>query len=303
MNKVIFGLTEELSDEKFTLIDFPNEVLIVIIYNLNIDGFRYLLQTCKFFATEFDNEYIWKILAENKASDIYNYKPKTKTYKWLCLAKACSYIIRDDLYIYGHYTEDEQENGYAISKRNHKILSGHFKDGKLDGEGTCWWNNGNVYIGTFSMNELEGEGTFTHKNYYYTGGWLQSKRHGKGEIVWNNGERFVGNFRNGVIIGYGEYYWLDGCVYKGDWISDNAHGNADITWASGVRYVGKCKDNLREGPGTLYWPDGDKYIGNWKKGARYGSGIFISSGGTREKQLWKEKERISYKINTPLKKP
>lgn len=244
----------------------PDEIIVKIIGELNIQDFVSLIKTSHFFLRFGEDEYIWELLAQKKASDIFPYKPIQKGYKWLCLAKTGSRVETDQKIVYGNsiVTKDNRrdEKGACIrieiNKTNEgtkgkKILSGTFKEGELWGYGMCWWNNGQYYEGCWKRGVPHGWGKMIFPNgELYEGRWRNGKRSGKGIYKWKTG-KYVGRFKDGHMEGEGTYIWDRGYC-KGEWKRSKKDGEFLIVWDDGSKFKGKYKDGLREGPGECIRP-------------------------------------------------
>ena len=211
----------DLDSKKTHISWLSNEILKNIFEYLTISDFKNLLRTCKYISEFGRNDFIWEKIAEREAADIYPYKPSQVDYKWLCLAKVGSMSIsRSSLYIYGQFNGPEHnplENGIAISKRENKILSGEFKDGELNGSGTCWLrhkDNGTTKV------------TYMKK---YEGKWVDGKKNGHGLFYWKNGDYYVGEWKNDHSQGKGKYIWKCGSYYEGNFDMNQMSGTGTYT--------------------------------------------------------------------------
>jgi len=106
---------------------------------------------------------------------------------------------------------------------------GEWKDNKYHGRGTMWIKVGKksrrLYVGCWSNGKMEGEGTFFYDNgEIYSGEWLQNKRSGRGRLEFKNGDFYEGEWLNDCEHGMGSLYYLNGNVYSGLWMNGMKEG-------------------------------------------------------------------------------
>ena len=111
---------------------------------------------------------------------------------------------------------------------------GQFKDGKMEGKGTFYFNDGNIYEGEIKNNIFEGKGTF----YYHSG------------------EKYEGDFKNNMRDGRGVYYYKNGDLYEGEWKKHKRHGKGVIYYEDGARQMGDFKEDKPYGKHVIMFSDG-----------------------------------------------
>ena len=79
------------------------------------------------------------------------------------------------------------------------IYIGDFKDGKMDGNGSCFNSKGELI---------------------YDGEWKLGQIHGKGKYIWNRNKWYEGDFQQGEKHGEGTFYLNGDPVYQGTWKFD-----------------------------------------------------------------------------------
>ena len=112
--------------------------------------------------------------------------------------------------------------------------TGQFKDGKMEGRGTFYFNNGDKYEGDIKNNIFEGKGA-----YYY-----------------HNGEKYVGDFKKNMRDGRGVFYYKNGDLYEGEWKKHKRHGKGVIYYEDGTRQMGDFKDDKPYGKHVIMFSDG-----------------------------------------------
>jgi hypothetical protein len=274
-------ITLDISKSQSYLDLLPNEIITYLMCFLDIKSFQALLRTCRKISKFQNDDRIWKHIAENnpRMSHIYDVKPPNVNYKWLCLAydNGPNYNSHG-YYVYGHskigllgtFDEDDIlistvniEHGTAISKKDNKILSGIFEDGKLHGFGLCHWSNGDKY----------------------TGEWRKGKRHGKGYMIWGNGESYDGEWFKNSRTGYGVYKWNDGSYFKGNFMDGEVNGYGIYLWKGG-KYKGHCKNSCKDGKGKIKWNNGDQFEGEFKMNMKEGYGVYKWANGNIYGGYW-----------------
>ena len=125
--------------------------------------------------------------------------------------------------------------GDVFDSNDELLFSGHWKNGKRDGEGMCY-RNGVLY---------------------YKGNWSDNKPNGKGRLVDENGDTiFEGSWKNG----YGD-------LGKGIWLSYEDGKKCGLYKNGNRKYEGEWKDGKPNGRGVWFDENGNKkYEGEWKNG-------------------------------------
>jgi len=186
------------------------------------------------------------------------------------------------LFIFSPYKKSSNENKDKYTSLYNAKYVGEYKNGKMNGQGTCTWPNGTKYEGEFKDSLICGQGTKTWFNGdKYEGEWKNNNRNGQGTSILSNGDKYVGEWKDDKMNGQGTYIWSNGDKYVGELKDDNMNGHGTWNWSNGNKYVGEIKDNKINGQGTCTWPNGDKYEGEWKDNNRNGQGTFIWSNGNK----------------------
>jgi hypothetical protein len=182
------------------------------------------------------------------------------------------------------YTTHKSENLIQyFPKRKNEIYIGEFKNNKMHGQGTYFYNNGDEYKGSWKDSLSNGQGIYTYQNgNKYKGDWKDGDWEGKGTFIWSDASMYKGTWKNGKIIGIGTITFSKECLIK----------NCQL-------YLGEYKKELRHGNGRLFFADGNKYIGEFKYGKRWGQGKEIWSDGYIEEGIWRNNHLLH--INKKLK--
>lgn len=155
------------------------------------------------------------------------------------------------------------------------------------GEARFAWTDGGVAQGTiltgqFRRGRIEGEGTeITSGGDRYTGGFRDGRRNGRGRIAFANGNGYEGDMANGHMQGRGVLTFPNGDRYEGDLVNDLATGRGVYTWGNGERYEGGIRDNRPDGQGS-YRSRRGLFAGTWDYGC-----FHDPATGTRV-AMWRE---------------
>jgi len=192
---------------------------------------------------------------------------------------------------------------------------GSFANGKLHGDGKCYFTNGDVYIGQWYKNARQGIGVFTRKNgHEYKGEFRYNKMHGKGVISFSDGSIFTSQWEHGKAVGIGIYLDTngqehEGTLREGRFVSsekspsfsdtnyqalpncneeDCPDGIGTYTFTDGSFYEGEFKNGRPFGMGTCHYSNGDKYVGDWKWNVPDGTGTMWYANQSSIKGQWVE---------------
>lgn len=182
-------------------LDLPFEVWCSICERINeVKDIAALICTCKTL-TSLSCDYVWEKYARKHVPGLCEYKPIQASWQWLCFAseRPLEYISDMIIYASANTFDGKKLNGVAIVHvcPDNTVMSGDFKNGILEGIGSCFWNNGNIYRGDWISGKREGHGTFVwNGGDTYTGHWVNNKMHGTGKYIWTTGEYYKGNFKN-----------------------------------------------------------------------------------------------------------
>lgn len=260
--------------------DFPDEILLSIMSHLSSLDLRNLLLSSKFFYRFVNENNLWKIIVTRDLPHLVKYLPPQKNYKWLAH--------------YNNINNKIIKDGIGIQILDNKVLTGEFKNGKLDGYGIAFFNNGIKYEGEWVNGEREGMGFQEWPDGdKYDGKWHLNKRHGYGIYKWSNSSWYMGDFDMDEMEGRGIYGWAEG-TYTGEWHRSIRSGYGKIIWKNGNRFEGVFNQNTLNNlnlennqtgiyngthNGTHYWADGSHYTGNWINHKRFGYGIHTMTNG------------------------
>ncbi len=166
---------------------------------------------------------------------------------------------------------------------------GQFKNGKMDGIGSCYYTDGSKYQGHWVAGFPEGEGVrIDPDGTRHKGKWKQGKRVEEPKPVESLAEAppppaemeepeepepekeekkqqtgcVSGNCQNGKGI----YIYPSGAIYIGEFVNGEIHGIGACYYTDGSKYQGEWVHRYPEGRGTKIFPDGKKWTGNWVKG-------------------------------------
>lgn len=163
---------------------------------------------------------------------------------------------------------------------------GHFKNGEIDGIGTCYYTDGSSYTGEWVARYPEGKGTKTYPDgTKRTGLWKKGQPVDEAgnpipAAVANQWEKkndgtdvqsgcIEGNCRTGDGI----FAFPDGSKYEGQFLNGKIDGWGTWYYANGDKYVGTFRNNYAHGKGTLYHKDSTKVTGDWVEGEYRGNSI------------------------------
>ena len=164
---------------------------------------------------------------------------------------------------------------------NHCLYTGHFREGKFDGEGFYIFADGSYLDGDFVSNQMEGEGEFNSKNLQYKGGFKESLFDGRGEER-GPGYSFNGNYQSGVRT-EGTLSWIEqgrSYEYTGKLDAENKFVGEGILIEPFGQYNGSFENGLKHGSGTYKFQNGQKYVGEYREGKREGKGVIYNSDGS-----------------------
>uniref|UniRef100_A0A2K5I9D5 VPS9 domain-containing protein n=1 Tax=Colobus angolensis palliatus TaxID=336983 RepID=A0A2K5I9D5_COLAP len=168
----------------------------------------------------------------------------------------------------------------AINKEDHYV--GHWKEGKMCGQGVYSYASGEVFEGCFQDNMRHGHGLLrsgkltSSSPSMFIGQWVTDKKAGYGVFDdITRGEKYMGMWQDDVCQGNGVVVTQFGLYYEGNFHLNKMMGNGVLLSEDDTIYEGEFSDDWTlSGKGTLTMPNGD-YIEGYFSG-EWGSGIKIT---------------------------
>ncbi|XP_051705243.2 alsin isoform X3 [Oryctolagus cuniculus] len=180
------------------------------------------------------------------------------------------------------------EDGYGEYRIPHKALNkedhyvGHWKEGKMCGQGVYSYASGEVFEGCFQDNVRHGHGLLrsgkltSSSPSMFIGQWVMDKKAGYGVFDdITRGEKYMGMWQDDACQGNGVVVTQFGLYYEGNFHLNKMSGNGVLLSEDDTIYEGEFSDDWTlSGKGTLTMPNGD-YIEGYFNG-EWGSGIKIT---------------------------
>ena len=163
-------------------------------------------------------------------------------------------------------------------------LEGHFKKGKLNGQGKLFYGNQIWKEGNFKNGFLNGKGksysTEISENpkLVYEGQFKNDYFEGKGTFYDKYGHYYIGTFKHDMKEGKGKEYYPNGLLEaEGTYKKNRKNGSFTIYYdnsENSIQFKGIFKNDFKRGKGVSYYPNGNKeYVGvfnmGFKKGKKY----------------------------------
>ncbi|XP_075812552.1 alsin isoform X2 [Microtus pennsylvanicus] len=190
--------------------------------------------------------------------------------------------------VYSGMFRNGLEDGYgeyripnkALNKEDHYV--GHWKEGKMCGQGVYSYASGEVFEGCFQDNMRHGHGLLrsgkltSSSPSMFIGQWVMDKKAGYGVFDdITRGEKYMGMWQDDVCQGNGVVVTQFGLYYEGNFHLSKMAGNGVLLSEDDTIYEGEFSDDWTlSGKGTLTMPNGD-YIEGYFNG-EWGSGIKIT---------------------------
>ncbi|XP_017452006.1 alsin isoform X2 [Rattus norvegicus] len=168
----------------------------------------------------------------------------------------------------------------ALNKEDHYV--GHWKEGKMCGQGVYSYASGEVFEGCFQDNMRHGHGLLrsgkltSSSPSMFIGQWVMDKKAGYGVFDdITRGEKYMGMWQDDACQGNGVVVTQFGLYYEGNFHLNKMMGNGVLLSEDDTIYEGEFSDDWTLcGKGTLTMPNGD-YIEGYFSG-EWGSGIKIT---------------------------
>lgn len=126
-------------------------------------------------------------------------------------------------------------------KLDDEVITGSWRDSKLEGKGERRLANGDKYIGIWVKGKLQGTGEHSTREETYIGNYFNNRENGRGKKIMHKlGYVYEGFFVDGLFEGMGKQYFTNGDYY-----------------------VGEFKNGMRYGKGVFKFVNGDEYDGEW----------------------------------------
>lgn len=183
----------------------------------------------------------------------------------------------------------------ALNKEDHYV--GHWKEGKMCGQGVYSYASGEVFEGCFQDNMRHGHGLLrsgkltSSSPSMFIGQWVMDKKAGYGVFDdITRGEKYMGMWQDDVCQGNGVVVTQFGLYYEGNFHLNKMTGNGVLLSEDDTIYEGEFSDDWTlSGKGTLTMPNGD-YIEGYFSG-EWGSGIKITGTYFKPSLYESEKDR------------
>ncbi|XP_051009824.1 alsin [Acomys russatus] len=209
--------------------------------------------------------------------------------------------------IYSGMFRNGLEDGYgeyripnkALNKEDHYI--GHWKEGKMCGQGVYSYASGEVFEGCFQDNMRHGHGLLrsgkltSSSPSMFIGQWVMDRKAGYGVFDdITRGEKYMGMWQDDVCQGNGVVVTQFGLYYEGNFHLNKMTGNGVLLSEDDTIYEGEFSDDWTlSGKGVLTMPNGDyiegSFSGEWGSGIKIAGSYFkpslYESGTDRPKAL------------------
>ncbi|KRF43574.1 hypothetical protein ASG93_01230 [Paenibacillus sp. Soil787] len=180
------------------------------------------------------------------------------------------------------YVGDQKDGHVSIYSDGKLVFEGEFKDYKINGTGTLYWQGGQKY---------------------YEGQWFNGLMNGIGKLYNEDGTLWYDQIKmsDNIIGGNGSFYLSNGWVYKGELVNGTATGIGKYYDPSGALFFeGESKNFKFEGQGKIYFTDGKVlFVGEFHNSMANGEGIqYNEDGSIKFKGLFKDGNPVIDKVAT-----
>ncbi|XP_075386445.1 alsin isoform X2 [Tenrec ecaudatus] len=183
----------------------------------------------------------------------------------------------------------------ALNKEDHYV--GHWKEGRMCGQGIYSYASGEVFEGCFQDNMRHGHGLLrsgkltSSSPSMFIGQWVMDKKAGYGVFDdITRGEKYMGMWLDDMCQGSGVVVTQFGLYYEGTFSLNKMTGNGVLLSEDDTIYEGEFSDDwILSGKGTLTMPNGD-YIEGFFSG-EWGSGIKITGSYFKPSLYESDKDR------------
>ncbi|KAM9305608.1 alsin [Gastrophryne carolinensis] len=159
---------------------------------------------------------------------------------------------------------------------------GHWKDGKMCGQGKFWYANGEIYEGCFQDNNRHGHGLLrsgkltSSSPSMFIGHWVMDKKTGYGVFDdITRGEKYMGMWQDDLRQGNGLVVTQFGLYYEGAFSLNKMMGSGVLLSEDDTVYEGEFSDDWTlNGKGVLRMSNGDCIEGVFS--GEWGSGIKVT---------------------------
>lgn len=177
--------------------------------------------------------------------------------------------------------------GQGTMKLDNEVITGQWRDSKLEGKGERRMANGDRYVGFWVKGKLQGYGEHSTAEETYQGMYFNNREQGKGKKT-REGYVYEGYFKEGMFEGQGKQMFNNGDYYIGGFHEGQRQGKGTFKFANGDEYEGEWMNNEQNGFGTLKSkyqseegapPVLSTYTGSFQDGLFHGSGTFSVQDG------------------------
>ncbi|CDW81139.1 UNKNOWN [Stylonychia lemnae] len=191
--------------------------------------------------------------------------------------------------------------GQGILTLENEVVSGFWKNSKLNGYGMRKSANGEVYKGTWVNGKLENEGEYENQSGKFVGKFIKNKENGFGTKIFADGSTYSGDWKDGLQNGKGELKSANGDSYFGDFVNGFKNGRGTLKYKNGNVYEGDWKNDMQDGIGKFTLPNNNKaspfkneYIGGFKNNLFDGKGKITNELGVIYEGDWIQQKKQGF---------